>query len=67
MHGVEMKRIQVTPTGLVTRRGAAEALGCTSKTLSEWAAKGRGPKFRKIGGRVFYAWQEVLDFASGQT
>ena len=67
MEQVEFERVRVKPTGLVSRRDAATALGKSPKTLCEWSAKGVGPKPRKVGGRIFYDWQDVVAFASGQT
>jgi hypothetical protein len=67
MDGVQVSKIRVSPTGLVTRKAAADALVRSPKTLCEWAAKGTGPKPRKIGGRIFYDWEDVLKFASGQS
>lgn len=54
--------VNVLPSGLVTRKDAAKALGKSPKTLCEWSAEGFGPKPRKVGGRIFYDWSEVMDF-----
>ena len=65
MNYVVIEKIRVTPSGNVSRKHAAIALGLKPKTLCEWAAKGLGPKAFKVGGRVFYRWDEVQAFASG--
>lgn len=65
MQSVIIEIVNVLPSGLVTRCSAAKALGKTPKTLCEWAAKGFGPRPKKLGGRVFYEWDEVLDFIAG--
>ncbi|MCJ2057655.1 helix-turn-helix domain-containing protein [Methylobacterium sp. J-048] len=44
---------------------AASQLGSKPSTLRAWRVKGKGPKYYKIGGKVFYkdtdleAWIEV--------
>lgn len=63
MEQVVFERVRVRATGFVSRKDAAAALGKSPKTLAEWACKGVGPQPRKIGGRVFYDWAEVRNFA----
>ena len=60
MKNVKFESVKVLGSGLIRRSEAAKALGKTSKTLCEWAAKGIGPKPVRIGGRVFYRWDDVL-------
>lgn len=67
MAQVDFDRVRVRATGLVCRKDAAMALGKSSKTLCEWAAKGIGPKPVKVGGRIFYDWNAVCAFAEGQS
>lgn len=62
----EQKKVVVTPTGMIARKHAAPALGKTVKTLADWSLKGTGPRPVKIGGRVFYRWDEVQAFAQGK-
>ncbi|MEW4490237.1 helix-turn-helix domain-containing protein [Thalassoglobus sp. JC818] len=38
----------------LTRAAAADYLGVTKSTLATWASLGKGPVFRKIGGKVIY-------------
>jgi predicted DNA-binding transcriptional regulator AlpA len=42
------------PDGRLDRPNAALYTGFSVKTLAMHASKGTGPKFQKIGGRVFY-------------
>lgn len=65
MDALIFEKVHVTPAGNVSRREAAKFLGLSSKTLSEWAAKGLGPSPFKIGGRVFYHLTDLTAFASG--
>jgi predicted DNA-binding transcriptional regulator AlpA len=48
------------PDGRYDRQNAALYTGFSVKTLAMHACAGTGPKFQKIGGRVFYR-QEDLD------
>jgi hypothetical protein len=56
--------IHMYPDGRMDRANAALYTGFSVKTLAMHACAGTGPKFRKIGGRVFYrrddldAWLE---------
>lgn len=54
-----------TPAELVTRWNGAVTLG----TLANWRAgtKKRGPAFTKVGGRVRYPVQAVLDYEAKNT
>lgn len=57
--------VSITAAGMVTRLDAAKTLGVTTKTMCEWAAKGRGPVPVSVGGRIFYRWDDVVDHATG--
>lgn len=46
--------VQVFPDGRLDRANAAAYTGFSIKTLAMHASAGTGPKFQKIGGRVFY-------------
>jgi excisionase family DNA binding protein len=61
---VETPRVRITPDGRMTRAHAAVYLGVKKKTLEMWAIQGRGPRFIKIGGRVFYRLDELDRFIS---
>ena len=64
MQSVDKEVVKVLASGLISRKETAKALGKTSKTLCEWAAKGIGPTPKKVGGRVFYDWDDVLAFVA---
>ena len=38
----------------------------TAGTLEVWRSEGRGPRYRKVGRRVFYAADDLDRFAAGQ-
>ena len=67
MNAIVHGRLIVSPTGMISRKNAAAALGIKSKTMCEWASKGMGPRPVKVGGRIFYCWADVSDFATGNS
>ena len=52
--------MEVQPRYL-NREQAAAFLHVQPKTLANWASQGKGPKFRKPGGRVVLYTQEDLE------
>ena len=62
---IEQVRIRVLPDGRMTRDDAARYLGHAPKTLAMWALQGKGPRFVKVGGRVFYYRPDLDQFISG--
>jgi hypothetical protein len=46
--------VQMYPDGRLDRANAARYTGFSVKTLAMHATAGTGPRFQKIGGRVFY-------------
>lgn len=63
---IEQITIRVLPDGRVSREEAAKLFDRTPKTLSEWAAKGWGPRCIHVGGRVFHDYDECLAIARGE-
>jgi len=47
---------------LLDQRQAAEMLGLSVKTLEAWRWRGRGPRWRKIGGAVRYEPADLREF-----
>ena len=43
---------------------AAEILGLRPGTLEVWRSRGRGPRYAKIGRRVFYNIPDLENFAN---
>ncbi len=56
---IETPRVYVHPDGRMSRKNAALYVGCAAKTLADWAMRGIGPKWVRIGGRIFYFRQEL--------
>lgn len=52
--------IQVTPPTKLNRADAACYIGVKKATLASWATLGKGPKFVKVGAKVWY-FQRHLD------
>ena len=59
---VQQVVVMVLPSGKIDRLNCSKATGRSTKTLSEWARLGIGPKPHNIAGRVFYDWAEVQAF-----
>lgn len=52
----------MTDTQLLTQSEAAELLRLKPKTLARWRWDGKGPIYRKIGGAVRYAVQDLENY-----
>lgn len=59
---IDLTSVRVLPDGRVTRAEAAKFLGFSIKTLAQWAWEGRGPRPRRVGGRVFYRLEDLQAF-----
>jgi excisionase family DNA binding protein len=61
-----MSKLDTLPA-IATRREVADFTRVSAPTLARWASEGKGPKYRRAGGRVLYqredvlAWLESLD------
>ena len=51
----------IHPDGRMDRKNAAIYLGCSPKTLADWAFRGIGPKFVRLG-RVFYFRSDLDEY-----
>ena len=63
---IERVRIRVLPDERVSRRDAAKFLGHSEKTLANWALKNFGPKVIRVGGKCFYHFPELQEFAGSK-
>ncbi len=63
----ETLRVRILPDGRLSRKHAARYLGLAEKTLAIWAGQGKGPRPRKVGGRVFYRLEDLQAFVNGET
>lgn len=63
---VSLSAAKIEPGDLLTEQEAAEALHVAVRTLRNWRALRKGPRFRKIGLRlVRYHRADVAAFAEG--
>jgi predicted DNA-binding transcriptional regulator AlpA len=46
----------------ITRQDLADRYGVPVKTPAEWASKGTGPRYAKIGRHVRYLLSDVIDW-----
>ena len=51
----------------VNTEEAAKILGLSPGTLEVWRCRGRGPRYKKIGRRVFYDLNDLETFANAET
>ena len=47
---------------VATRDEVAAYTRISKPTLARWATEGRGPRFRRAGGRVLYMREDVLQW-----
>jgi hypothetical protein len=57
----------ITPTPLATPEEVATYRRTTSAALANERHKGKGPKYKKLGGRVYYDWADVLAWIEANT
>ena len=50
----------------LTPRQLEEQTGFTVATLAAWRSRGKGPKFHKIAGRVYYLKSDVQAWLESQ-
>ena len=55
----DTQRVFIHPDGRMDRKNAARYLGCSPKTLADWAMKGQGPQYVLLGGRAFYFLEDL--------
>jgi hypothetical protein len=46
---------------------AAKILGLQPGTLEVWRSRGRGPRYKRVGRRVFYDLSDLENFANAHT
>ena len=54
------------PTEMLSTKDAAAALNLSPSTLTKWRLTGGGPKYAKLGGRVFYRRTEIDLFVASK-
>ena len=62
---IEKVCVRILPDGRMAREDAAVYLGLKPKTPAMWAVEGKGPRGRRVGGRVFYYKGDLDAFIRG--
>lgn len=62
MDDVEVMNMEGRP--LATSAEVAAYLNVPVRTLSQWAHKGTGPRYSKVGRHRRYRWQDVEEFVA---
>lgn len=57
---------QNAPAPLATSQQLAEYLGVPVRTLDQWAYKGTGPTYRRVGKHRRYRWADVEKWLDDQ-
>lgn len=55
---------QTNDNNLLRDKEAGNLLGLSPATLNTWRCRGKGPKYVKLGGKVFYRRADLEDFIS---
>ncbi len=53
---------ETLPDGRMDRASAARYLGYKPQTLSKWGMLGKGPRYVRVGGRIFYFLHDLEAF-----
>jgi hypothetical protein len=64
--GIDQVAVRVLPDGRIAADGAALYLGVAQKTLVMWRLRGIGPRWCKVGGRIFYFRRDLDAFVAGE-
>jgi hypothetical protein len=59
-------RVRMLPDGRMDRENAARYVGRQPKTMAMWAMLGKGPRWVKVGGRIFYYRADLDAFIRGE-
>jgi len=59
--------MQIDPGKLYDAALVEEVLDTPQTTLANWRYRGGGPKFLKLGRRVKYRGQDILDYIESNT
>lgn len=65
LENIEVETVRVLPDGRVNPRNAGVFLDRSTRTLANWRSQGRGPRWKKVGGRVFYDLDGLRKFVDG--
>lgn len=63
---IEQVRVRVLPDGRLVAEDAATFVGHKPKTMAMWRIQGKGPRWVKVGGRVFYYLEDLKAWIRNQ-
>jgi hypothetical protein len=58
-------RIELNGKTYVDQKGCGVVLHRTEKCLAAWRARGYGPAYHRVGGRVMYCLDDIVNFING--
>ena len=58
----EIIKLKILHDGRMGREEAARYLGMKPQTLAKWVTQGKGPRYVRVGGRVFYFKADLDSF-----
>jgi hypothetical protein len=62
----DLVRIRLLPDHRMSPADAAKFLGYSSQTLANWRCDGKGPKWMRKGGRIFYVLEDLQDWIANE-
>lgn len=63
---IATRRDPARPAARMTQSELADRWRISPRSLEKWRTLGRGPAYVKIGGRVRYLLEDVLDYEATQ-
>ena len=60
--GIQQLRVTVLPDGRMSAESAAIYLGISKGRLATWRMEGIGPRWLRVGGRIFYRREDLDTF-----
>lgn len=63
---LEAVRCRILPDGRMAAEDAATYLGRRAQTLANWRLQQKGPRWIKVGGRIFYRRSDLDAFIAGE-
>lgn len=67
MDTIKSRMLRDAVERLATRVEVAEYLGVPTQTLTQWAYKGTGPTYIKVGRHARYRWADVAKWVEQNT
>jgi hypothetical protein len=62
---IQTAQVSMLPDGRMNDENAALYLGVKRQTMQKWRCNGQGPKFVKLGSKVFYYKYDLDGYLNG--